>query len=263
VNEPRPQKQNGAEGVDERLFIRSVARALRALEAMGQATRPMSLSEVAQAIGVDKSAAQRITQTLLGLGYLERAPRGGAVVLGKKLLDRSFDYLRSNPLIERASPILLSLRETARERVDFSLFDGTTIIYALRMQSKRETFFATVAGRRIPTFSSAGGRACLARMDPAEAEAIILGSERRKYTPRTITDPAIILQKVQEAREQGYACALEESLIGEIVVAAAVCEGERPVGAIHIAGSLSEWDEGSFRRRFAPLAIEAARALSS
>lgn len=256
-------RKDTSEGVDERLFIRSVARALRALEAMGQVARPMSLSELAQAIDVDKSAAQRITQTLLGLGYLERDQRDGKVVLGKKLLDRSFDYLRSNPLIERASPILLSLRETARERVDFSLFDGTSIIYALRMQSKRETFFATVAGRRIPTFSSSGGRACLALLDPAEAEAIILGSERRKYTPRTITDPPAILKKVQEAREQGYSCALEESLMGEVVLAAAVQEGGRPVGAIHIAGSLSEWDEAGFRRRFAPLAIEGARALSS
>jgi IclR family pca regulon transcriptional regulator len=256
-------KPQNTEGVDERLFIRSVARALRALEAIGQAARPMSLSELAQTISVDKSAAQRITQTLLGLGYLERDPRDSSVTLGKKLLDRSFDYLRANPLIERASPILLAMRENTRERVDFSLFDGTSIIYALRMQSKRETFFATVAGRRIPTTSSSGGRACLARLDPAEAEAIILRSERRKHTPRTITDPDTIMAKVQEAREQGYACALEESLIGEIVLSAAVCDGNRPVGAIHIAGSLSEWDEASFRRRFAPLAIEGARALSS
>lgn len=263
MTETRLAKPHSSEGVDERLFIRSVARALRALEAMGQAARPMSLSELAQAIDVDKSAAQRITQTLLGLGYLERNPRDGAVMLGKKLLDRSFDYLRANPLIERASPILLSLRENTRERVDFSLFDGTTIIYALRMQSKRETFFATVAGRRIPTTSSSGGRACLAMMDRAEAEAIIASSERRKHTQRTITDPATILKKVEEARDQGYACALEESLIGEIVVAAAVCDGSRPVGAIHIAGSLGEWDEAGFRRRFAPLAIEGARALSS
>ena len=36
----------------------------------------------------------------------------------------------------------------------------------------------------------------------------------------------------------------------------------RPIGAVHIAGSLSEWSVEDFRRRFAPLAIEAARAVS-
>jgi len=34
------------------------------------------------------------------------------------------------------------------------------------------------------------------------------------------------------------------------------------VAAIHVAGSLSEWREPDFRQRIAPLAIEAARALS-
>ncbi|CFP57874.1 transcriptional regulator [Bordetella pertussis] len=36
----------------------------------------------------------------------------------------------------------------------------------------------------------------------------------------------------------------------------------RPVGAIHIAGSLSEWTPEAFTARFAPLAVEAATAIN-
>jgi DNA-binding IclR family transcriptional regulator len=254
---------NGRGSIDERLFLRSVARAFQVLEVFSLHGRPLSLGEIAQAAGIDKSAAQRIAQTLLSLGYLEKAPNGAGLLPGKRLLDRSFDYLRTNPIVERATPILLALRESTRERVDFSLFDLETIVYALRLQSKRETFFATLAGRRIPTFSSAGGRACLAQLDEKEARRIVEGAVRRPQTSKTITDPGTIMQKVAEARRDGFACALEESLIGEVVIAACVT-GDRgqPVGAIHIAGSLSEWDDHEFRRRFAPLAIEAARALS-
>ncbi|WP_157173677.1 IclR family transcriptional regulator [Pseudaminobacter salicylatoxidans] len=256
------KEQDERDTVDERLFLRSVARAFQVLEVFGSQPYPLSLREIAQAAGIDKSAAQRISQTLLSLGYLEKAPNDAGLLPGKRLLDRSFDYLRTNPVIERATPILLSLRETAKERVDFSLFDRATIIYALRLQSKRETFFATLAGRRIPTFSSSGGRACLSYLDETIARHIIDSSERRPQTPKTITDPEIIMGKVREAARDGYACALEESLIGEIVIAAAVTRGGTPLGAVHIAGSLSEWEEQEFRRRFAPLAIEAARALS-
>jgi DNA-binding IclR family transcriptional regulator len=250
--------------VDERLFLRSVARAFQVLEVFGRQAHPLSLRDIALAAGIDKSAAQRIAQTLINLGYLERAPKDAGLLPGKKLLDRSFDYLRTNPLIERATPVLSSLRETTMERVDLSLFDRSSIIYALRLQSKRETFFATLAGRRIPTFSSAGGRCCLACLDEAVARDIILRSDRKPQTPKTITDPEAIMKKVADARNDGYSCAIEESLIGEVVVAAAVTHGGgQPVAAIHIAGSLSEWDEMEFRRRFAPLAIEAARALST
>ncbi len=250
--------------VDERLYIKSVARAMSVLEAFSTHPFPLSLRELAEAAGIDKSAAQRMAQTLMSLGYLEKAPNDAGMVPGKAVLDRSFDYLRINPLIERAAPILQNLRETCGERVDLSLYDVTTIIYAMRMQSKRETFFATLAGRRIPTFSSAGGRACLSCLSDAAAAEVIAASILRQHTPKTITDPAVILQRVAQARRDGYALALEESLIGEVVLAAAIRTRDgSPVGAIHIAGSLGEWSESEFRRRFAPHAISAANALSS
>lgn len=249
-------------GVDDRLFLQSVARALDVLEVFASSPRPMSLGELAQAAGTNKSATQRIAQTLLSRGYLERG-RDGGLIPGMRILDRSFDYLRTNPLIERAMPILVELRKVANERVDLSLFDDLTTIYAARLQSKRETFYATLAGRRVPTFASSGGRACLAQLPDETVDAILARSDRRPLTPKTLTEPAKIWRKVKEARRDGYAFATEEALIGEVVLSAAVLAGPgRPLGAVHIAGSLSEWSLEDFRRRFAPLAIEAARALS-
>lgn len=248
--------------VDDRLFLQSVARALDVLEAFAQSPKPKSLGEIAAAAGVNKSAAQRIGLTLVSRGYLERAESGG-LTLGRRLLDRSFDYLRSNPLIERATPVLTDLRKLTGERIDLSLFDETTIIYAIRLQSKRETFYATLAGRRIPTFISSGGRACLAHLPDDEVDAILDRSDRRPMTPKSITEMDGVWTKVREARRDGYSHAAEEALIGEVVLAAAVLDGSRrPVGAVHIAGSLSEWSIEDFRRKFAPLAVEAARALS-
>lgn len=252
-----------AEGLDPRLTVKSVVRAFKVLEAIGAAGRPLSLGEIAAEAGVDKSAAQRIAHTLQGMGYLEQAPDGYGIIPGRRILDRSFDYLRMNPLIERATPVLIELRKTARERVDLSLLDGPSIVYAVRLQSKRETFLATLLGRRIPTFSASGGRAMLALLDDAEAERILDASDLRPLTQKTVFDRAGIRRKIAEARREGFALAIEENLIGEIVLAAAVRgRGGRPVAAVHIAGSLSEWSIEDFRARFSPLAIEAAHALS-
>ncbi|MFC7554935.1 helix-turn-helix domain-containing protein [Pseudoroseomonas wenyumeiae] len=89
------------EGADDRLFLQSVERAMRVLEAFGQQARPLSLTDLATASGLDKGAAQRIAHTLQVLGYLER---GAGLVPGKRLLDRSFDALRMNLLVQRATP---------------------------------------------------------------------------------------------------------------------------------------------------------------
>ncbi len=255
-------KNTGTSAIDERLFLQSVARALDVLEAFARNPRPKSLGEIAAATGINKSAAQRIGQTLLARGYLERADSGG-LTLGRRLLDRSFDYLRSNPLIERATPVLTDLRKLAGERVDLSLFDDTTTIYAIRLQSKRETFHATLPGRRISAFLSSGGRACMAHLPDEAVDDILARSDRRPLTPKSRIELPEIWEKVREARAEGYCFGVEEALLGEVVLAAAVLDGQRrPIGAVHIAGSLSEWSVEDFRRRFAPLAIEAARAVS-
>lgn len=249
--------------MDPRLKLNSVVRAFEVLEAISRAGRPLSLAEIAEEAGIDKSAAQRVAHTLQALGYLQRSASGKGLVPGQRILDLSFAYLRMNPLIERATPVLIELRKSARERVDLSLLDDTSIIYAIRLQSKRETFFATLIGRRIPAFSASGGRAMMALMSDNEVDAILDRSDLRPITQKTICDRNGVKAKIEEARRDGYALALEENLIGEVVLAAAVTDQEgRPQAAVHIAGSLSEWSVEEFRARFSPLALEAAHALS-
>ena len=77
-----------------------------------------------------------------------------------------------------------------------------------------------------------------------------------------MTDPERILDLVAAVRRNGYALNVEECLPGEIVVGAAVLgDDRRPVGAVHISGSMSEWEPEAFERKMAPLAVAAARSL--
>src|SRR5690606_16848418 len=130
-----PSAEEKAEAGEGRLFVEALSRGFRVLEAFSQAPRPMSLAEIASISGIDKSGVQRIVHTLVQVGYLDRQQDG--VALGRKLLDRSFDYLRSNPIIQQSVPVLADLRRTIQERVDLSLFDDITMHYVVRMQSKR------------------------------------------------------------------------------------------------------------------------------
>lgn len=243
--------------------LSSVERAFVVLDTVGRLGQPASLSEIAEAAAIDKSAAQRMTNTLLALGYLERSgPRSG-LVLGRRALYHAYDYLFSTPLVERATSLLLELRRTARERVDLSLFDDTMIVYAVRLQSKRENFPATLVGRRMPSFASTGGRAMMSLMSEAERMDILDRSDLTPLTHKTICDRNAILKEIRKAEELGHSLAVEESLVGEVVLAAPISdETRRPLGAVHIAGSLSEWDVADFQKKFSPLAMEAAQTLS-
>ena len=251
---------DGPEPEKDRLFVGALSRGLRVLEAFSQAPRPMSLSEIASISGIDKSGVQRIVHTLVQLGYLDKQQDG--VALSHKILDRAFDYLRSNPVIQRAVPVLADLRRTIQERVDLSLFDDLTMHYVVRTQSKRDTFYAHLIGRRVPTFCSSGGRSVLSHLPDDRVMDILMRSDRRKLTPRTTVDIDEIMARIRQVRTSGYSLAVEEIIVGEVAVAAAVLDGNgMPVGAIHIAGSLAEWKPEDFVARAGPLVTAAAAGL--
>lgn len=246
------------------LFVQSVSRAFSVMEAFHLASGPLSLSEIAEAAGINRSAAQRFCHTLIALGYLERSPQGNGLVPGRRILERSFDYLRLNPLIERAMPILLELGKGTDERLNFSLFDDLSLLYVIRLQRKPETFWSALTGRRVPTFCTAGGRGVMANLTDAQVSDILDRSDRTPLTPYTITEKDAIFEKVEEARSAGFAFSVQETMIGEVVVAASVLNsmGE-PVAAVHVGGSLSRWSVQDFIRRFSPLTIEAATAIAA
>lgn len=256
-------REPSVETMDDPLFVSAIARSLQVLSAFHRSDKAMSLSDIAAASGIGRSAVQRVVHTLRALGYIERNASDSGYVPGIRILDHALDYLRLNPLIERATPILLDLRRNARERIDFSLFDDLRLVYAMRLQSKRETFFATLLGHSVPTFCTSGGRAIMAHLTNAEVDDIIARSDRRPFTEKTITSPEEVQEMVREARQFGYALTVEEVLVGEVALGVAILgPGGQPLGAIHVAGSLSEWTPDAFRTRFAPLAIEAANAIN-
>ncbi|MGE0719608.1 MAG: IclR family transcriptional regulator [Alphaproteobacteria bacterium] len=258
----KPRGQRPA-ATDSSLNVKSIHKAFAVLQAFRDGDRFLGLGELAAATGLDKSAVQRFTHTLRLLGYLEQDPVTRRYALGRKVLDLAFGFLRGHPLIERAAPILADLRRATRERVDLTLPDGDDVLYVFRMQSKRETFAAALVGRRTPLFCSAGGRAILSCLDEEEARARVERADRPAFTPATRTEPAKIMTEVRKARRQGYAMQVGEWRPAELVLAAAIVDRTgAPVGAVHVAGSLAEWQPDEFEARMAPLVTNAVRSIA-
>lgn len=245
------------------LYIASLEKGLRVLDAFASGHQFMSLTEIADYCGVGKSSAQRLTHTLVKMGTLQKCPKTRRYSLGTKVLELSFYFLRSNPLIEAASSALLELQRNCGERVNLSLFDDLSIVYAVRQDSKREYFFSSLIGRRMPVYCTAGGRAILAALPDETVTSILQRSSLQALTPHTIVEPDRIWEKINSARSHGYAFTVQESVLGEIVVGAAVINADKqPVAAVHIAASMSDWKPDVFAQRFGPLTMETARALS-
>ncbi|RFC62041.1 IclR family transcriptional regulator [Fulvimarina endophytica] len=245
------------------LFVRSVEKAMRVLEAWRGDELYLGLSEVAERAGLDKSATQRFCYTLESLGYLTKDARTRRYALGTRVLDRSHAFLRTHPIVEAASPLLLELRRKTSQQVKLSLFDDTTIVYAVRRQAEHQALAVSTIGRRLPIQATAGGRAMLALLDDDRVADILSRTEWKPLTPMTDLDAEAVLEDVRRIRHVGYSFLADQVIVGELVVGTAVSDANgQPVAAIHISGQADASPRGDFERRYAPLASEAAQYLS-
>ncbi len=245
------------------LMVQSVAKAFRVLQAFDARHRSMSLSEIAERVDMDLSAAQRFTYTLQQLGYLTKDPVTRQFSLAIKTLDLGFHYRQSSELVSRAMPVLQHLSKQTEETVNLTVLDGTEIVYIARIQSRHVLNADVTTGTRLPAYCMSPGRAILSRMGEAEAREVIAASDLRQHTQATETEPARLMELIEQAREQGFAVCFEELYRGDASIAAPVLgPGGKVAGAVSIATSLARFSREEVVENYANLIIAAGRSIS-
>jgi len=246
------------------LLVLSVEKAFRVLSAFGSERPTMNLSQVAAAAGMEVSAAQRFTHTLLRLGYLKKDPQTKRFELTSKTLELGYHFMRGNRLIGRALPYLLHLSRETEETVNLTLLEGTEIVFVSRFMSRHMLNIDIIIGTRMPAYCTAPGVAMLSRLPEPEAIAILQQSDRKAHTPSTTWRMEDLVTKLRTSRLQGFATAFDEYFHGDASTAAAVLDAQgRPEGAVNIAVSLARFSREEARERFAPLVVATARAISA
>jgi IclR family pca regulon transcriptional regulator len=224
------------------LFIGSTEKAFQILHAFDGPQRHMTLADIARAARLDRSATQRLVHTLEVLGYLRRVPETRNYALTSKVLQFSYSYIRANELIDKASPYLLEISRSLGETTNLHELDGPEIVFVARFPGRHLVNIDIVVGSRLPAFFTASGTAILSRLSEAEQRDILARTELTPITPYTQTDPTALMKRVRRAGETGYAVITNETVMGDIAVAAAVTdEHGRAVAAINISAPTSRW----------------------
>lgn len=245
------------------LFVTSLEKGMRVLDAFRGPRESLGITEIAEAVSMDKSAAQRFTNTLHRLGYLERDPQTRRYRPAIKLLDFSFTYLQHDRLAEIAVARLIEAGKVHGTTVNLCVLTGTDIIYTVRILHQNASYQATIPGRRVPAYCTAGGTAILAFRPHDEAVAIVDNSKMVKYTEHTTIDRAATMRRIAEAREHGYGVSVGQLLSNEISVAAPILDNRRHgVAAVHIPVYRPKWSLEAAVEKLAPLAMETAQSIS-
>lgn len=256
------RKKSPADGPD-RLMVASVEKAFLVLSAFGKDHPTLSLTQVAAAIGMDISTAQRFTHTLTKLGYLRRDPQTKYFELTSKSLDFGYHYIKSNRLIDKAMPYLLHLSKETEEAVNLTTLDGEQIVFVSRFMSRHVLNTDVIVGTRMPAYCTAPGLAMLAQLPSDEIDKVLDQSDLKPFTPYTIFKRADVISKLQEVKTAGFATAYNQIFMGDGSIAAAIINrrGE-PEAAVNIGVSCARYTPEQVSNQFSSLVIATARSIS-
>jgi DNA-binding IclR family transcriptional regulator len=216
--------------------IRAVDRALDILVCFTRQTPQLTMTQIADQVGLNKSTVHRLLGTLEKKRFLQRDPSTGLYQLGIRLLQIAYLTLEQNDLRRLAAPFLHRLCEEHRETVTLSILDDSDVVFLDVVESPQRVKLAASIGQRLPAFATAAGKAILAYISD-EAVKKVIERGMQQYTPQTIHSQEIFFQDLNQTRKQGFSIAEQEYEEGINAVAAPILNlAGQPVAAITVTG---------------------------
>lgn len=246
--------------IDERLFVASVGKAMRVLEAFDRHTTNLSLSDIAIRTGLGRSASQRFIYTLEKLGYLDRDGPSKRYTLSRKVFRFAQNAASSNPGLDAAYPAMRALNERTRETISWVEVDGTEIVIIATLASTHISSVNLPVGTRFPALSSSSGQLLLAHAAPSHVEKVWAASQPSVPQRTRARDAAEMMQILETVKQAGFSVTEKNMEQGSISVSAPVHDrAGRALGAINLSTLTTRYDRDKAVAILAPLVMQAAQ----
>jgi IclR family pca regulon transcriptional regulator len=245
-----------------RYFIHSLAKGLSVLQAFGEAGHPLTLSEIATALGANNTTATRLCYTLIELGFIQRDGQR-RYHLTPKVLTFGHSYISGLAWQEVTQYYLETLFREVQETVNLSVLEGSEIIYLLRIRKRKYLPFDIQIGTKLPVYCTAMGKVLMAMGPPKKIKPILKTLTFRPLTSRTITSLDKFMDELDKVRRKRYAINDEELSIGNRAIAAPILDKQGyAVAAINIAVPTAEHSRSQMEETLAPQIMRTAREIS-
>lgn len=225
--------------------VQSVSRVFDLVETLCASPQGLSLSALAAATGLHPSTAHRLLATMSSRGYVMKDSYTNRYHLTTRMFEVGGVATGTAQLLNMATPLLEELAFFTTEAVHFVKRLGSTVTYLYKAEPYQQLVrMASYVGCRNPMFCTGVGKSILALLPAEEVREIWNSSEIRAYTPKTITQLPMLMDELEQIRQQGYAIDDEEHESGVRCLAVAVCDwAEKPVAAISVSAPVFRMDE--------------------
>lgn len=219
------EKGRGSEGAQ------SIRRALAILRivAAGQ-ERGVRLIDVVTSTGLSQPTVHRILRVLIEEGAAEQNPKTRRYAIGNEVTLLGLARVARFPLRAAAEPYLQYLSETLGDTIFLTIANGDDSVCIGRWPGSYPVKVLSIdVGARRPLGAGVSGLVLLSSRTDGEIQAIVQRNARRLAALKV--DPAALIERAHEVREQGYSYTAKGVVQGSRAVAVPVYDGTGAVVA--------------------------------
>jgi DNA-binding IclR family transcriptional regulator len=250
---------------DDPYLVPALERGLKILELFGHREPVLTPNTIAQRLGLPRTTALRLVQTLNTMGYLERANRDRDFRLGPRVMRLGFDYLTSLAITDIGTPVIERLRDATGFASHLVVRDGQDVVFVAKAWTHDVTLSTIKVniGSRIPLHASVHGHVLLGDMSEADIEGLFPEPTLTAFTPTTPRTAKEVFERARKYADEG--CAVSESSFepGISVISAPVRDGSGMiVAAVALTIARSFLEKTTIDRTLVDQVIHAANELS-
>ena len=218
-------------------------RVLEILEAFARLQKPLTQSQISEAVGAPISTCFGIIRSLEKCGYLHLVSARKEWYPTGKMMHNTRAIERGEPLLVRFDPILAALRDETRETIimgQATRYDNG-IVYLKVFEGGQAIRYSATVGDRKNLHSTAIGKVVLSQLPADQRVKTVAKLKTELVTEATITDPDELARDVEAGLARGYQMTRGENVVDVGAIAMPVVVAGRTFG-VAIAGPVARLD---------------------
>lgn len=197
-------------------------RAIRVIEAVCDASMPISGPQLVHRTDIPKATLARLVTSLVSSGYLSYVPGRRELVPGPRSARLGIRALGNGPLRRECRAVLRDTVARLGETCNLVVRDGDSVIYVERVETDAPLRMHLEPGTRAPLHCTAGGKLFLSQMDPGDSARLMSVLKLDRRTPGTIVEASVLVRELERLRKKDIGVDNEEFIAGMVGIAVPV-----------------------------------------
>lgn len=202
---------------NETARLNTIGKAISVIEAIRSANRALSIKEMADTVGLNKSSLHHHVKTLTEFGYLQQDSASRKYDIGLNLVSVGQTYLQRLDVRERGHLFLEQLSEQLNETVHMLVLDHTQAVYIDKVEVQRppgSMRCSSYIGMRTHLHSTASGKVLLSNLEGVALDSVLGQIQLPAITQHTMTDLPALEKELALSKDRGYGLDLQENGLG-------------------------------------------------